>query len=167
METVSNEVIERAIEILGEAGIPVEETEARLAKLVSDPMTVRRLADFIPEAFGLILIAHLGDGKMNIAMPSGFQAADTKRKWHSFPFSSEPIFIHATRVATTMYHNGLRDVFKTVSLKSSTVSSVNNALNQGAKLENATLSGPALIGIPAEIYPKPQGRCLRSFLIGD
>jgi hypothetical protein len=51
------------------------------------------------------------------------------------------------------------------------MATVNKALNQGVSLDGATLSGPALVGIPAELYlPKPPSlwqRISRSFGRGN
>jgi len=64
------------------------------------------------------------------------------------------MFHAALRLATDMYHAGPRSTFGNVALRSSMVSAINQALNEGVSFEGGTLSGPALIATPAEIYEK-------------
>jgi hypothetical protein len=162
MEIVTPAILSQAIEIIGEIGISNEDIEARVSRLVSDAMTARRLIDFIPEAFGMVLLSHVGNGK--VVMPTGFQARNKDEKWKSFPFSSEPIFVAAFTAAQTMFQNGPRVAFEAIANRSSTVQALNNALHQGANLDGATFSGPALIGIPAEVYPPVKEKLLNVLL---
>jgi hypothetical protein len=74
---------------------------------------------------------------------------------------TEPIFQLATELAVEVYHNGPRELFKTIASRSAVITTINKALNAGGSLEGATLSGPALIGIPAEFYASPRVTGLR------
>lgn len=142
------ELIERAIAIIGRDGISDEEMEALVLSLTQDSMLARRLIDWLPEAFGIVFIPHLAA----VNLPTTFSARTRSGKWMEFKFQAEPIFSTAVRIGMDMYHSGPRDTFKNVVLRSSIVDAVNKALNENVSLDGATLSGPALIGIPAETY---------------
>ncbi len=148
MKPIAPEIVERAVQILGTEGISEDDIEAQIAVLVSDPMEARRLIDWIPEAFGIVLVAHLGD----LVLPKQFSALNAKGKEQLFPFTSEPIFLLALQMAQVAYHNGPSKSFQNVAFRSSTVRSVDNLLSAGGSLDGAVCSGPALIGIPAEVY---------------
>jgi hypothetical protein len=93
----------------------------------------------------------------NLVLPQTFSAMSAQGQWESFPFTCEPIFVAALEIAQSTYHRGPREVFRNIAFRSSTVNAVNNLLNAGGSIEGAALSGPALIGIPAEAYPaQPQ-----------
>jgi hypothetical protein len=150
---VTAEAIHKAIAILGVEGIPEGEVQASIASFAHDKMVARRLIAWIPEAFGIVLVTHLG--KVNL--PTTFSARSTDGEWKQFEFKLEPIFAEALRVASDMYHSSDRSAFGNVAKRSSTVDVVNKVLNAGNSIEGATLSGPALIGIPAEVYgPTPK-----------
>jgi hypothetical protein len=148
MLTVPAEKIRQVVAILGAEGITESEVEARVAALVQDKMVARRLIDWIPEAFGLILVSHIG--KFNL--PTSFSAKAADGRWIEFEFKSEPIFGEALQLGAEIYHAGPRSLFSNIAMRSSMVAVVNNALNAGGSLEGSALSGPALIGIPAETY---------------
>lgn len=152
MKSVTKETLLAAIEILGIESLDDDEVDAQISNLVNDPMTVRRLVDWPPEAFGLVLISH----GWKINLPTTFTAFDARQRSIEFRFDREPIFAASLLIAQEMYHNGPRDIFKTVSLRSAMLDTVISALNAGASVDGATLSGPALIGIPAEVYQLPK-----------
>jgi hypothetical protein len=160
MLPASSELIEQAIAIMGTDGMAEEEVEQKIAALSKDPMLARRLIDWLPEAFGIVLVSHMG----GVNLPTTFSAKTSRGQWLEFELNAEPIFQNAARVAMEMYHSGPRNIFSNIALRSSMLSAVNQALNQGGSLEGATLSGPALIGIPAEIYaPPPRSLWARLF----
>jgi hypothetical protein len=148
MLSVSPELIERTASILGSDGITDEEIESKVLALVQDSMLARRLIDWLPEAFGIIFVPHIA--KVNL--PTTFSAKSKDGNWIEFKFDVEPIFESAARLGMEMYNSGPRSTFRNIVSRSSTVDAVNRALNQGESLEGATLSGPALIGVPAEVY---------------
>jgi hypothetical protein len=69
---------------------------------------------------------------------------------------SEPIHASAMRTALEMLHSGPRESFERIMRRSSILAVVNKALNAGESINGMTLSGPAFIGIPAEVYIRPQ-----------
>ncbi len=149
MKPIPVEIISNAIEILSADGITEDEIETRIAALVSDPMEARRLIDWIPEAFGIVLISHLGKP----ILPKTFSARDAEGKWKSFRLTYEPIFVAALEIAQAKYHQGPAAQFQSIATRSSVANAANNALNAGVSIDGAVFSGPALIGIPAEVYP--------------
>lgn len=148
MLTVPTEAIQKTIAILGVEGIQDEEIESRVAALAMDKMVARRLIDWIPEAFGIVLASHVG----KVHLPTTFSARSRSGQWRTFEFKLKPIFGEAISIATDMYHSGDRSIFANIAIRSSTVGAVNRALNAGASIDGAKLSGPALNGIPAEVY---------------
>ena len=159
MLQISPDIVDRAIAIVGTEGISNAEIETSMLSLAQDPMLARRLIDWLPEAFALVFVPHLA----NVNLPTTFRAKSRNGKWKEFEFQVEPIFSIAVHRAMEMYHSGHLNTFRKVVLRSSMIDAVNKALSQGDSLDGATLSGPALIGIPAETYlaqPRPLWRRL-------
>lgn len=152
MNSVSDEIIALAAEVIGTAGLEEEEIERRVRGLVDDDMTARRLIDWIPEAFGMVMALHIS---LKITLPTKFSAKSRNGKWLRFALTDEPIFNSALRLAEKMHHEGPRETFLNISGRSSLILTIDKALNEGVSVEGARFSGPALIGIPAEIYPAP------------
>lgn len=163
MAPIPHETIERAVAIIGTTGITKDEIEAQVLALVSDAMAARRLIDFIPEAFGLVLLSHL---PAKLQLPDSFHARDAGGEMQTFNLNAEPVFIAAVQIGQRIYHEGQAELFQNVSLRSSMVNSVNNALNAGSRLENLVMSGPAFLGIPAEVYPTPPKKSFWRRLFG-
>ncbi|WP_434026802.1 hypothetical protein [[Pseudomonas] boreopolis] len=160
MLQVAPDLIERSIAIIGSDGISAEEIETNVLALAKDPMLARRLIDWLPETFGIVFVPHLA----NVNLPTTFSAKSSRGKWMEFEFKVEPIFPIALRFSMEIFHSGPRSTFSNIALRSSMVAVVNRALNEGASLDGATLSGPALIGIPAETYlPAPTSLWRRLF----
>ncbi len=156
MLNVSDEDIQRTISQLGEGDRRDTEIEIAVRRFAPDPLTLRRLVGWIPEAFGYVLLPHVGD----VTLPTTFQARAKDGTWKEFPFDREPIFARTVAIATAMYEQNSRGVFSAVARRSSMVGAVNKALNDGASLDGARLSGPAMMGVPAEFYeakPKSGG----------
>jgi hypothetical protein len=148
MPNASTEDIQRAISQLSEGDRRDLEIEIAIGRFASDKMTVRRLIDWIPEAFGYVLLPHVGD----VTLPTTFSARAKDGTWKDFSFDREPIFGETVKIASAMYRDGPRTVFFNVAKRSSMVAAANKALNDGQSLGGATMSGPAMIGIPAEFY---------------
>ncbi len=148
MHPISAAQLEQVIAIIGTDGITDDEIETKVAALFPDPMSARRAIDWLPEAFGLLLIGHMA----KVTLPKTFSARSKHGQWVEFAFDAEPIFKDALRLGAQMYQSGPRGLFTAVALRSSLVAAVNQALNAGSSLDGAALSGPALIGIPAEVY---------------
>ena len=153
MESVPTEIVHKAIAIISKDTLTEDEMDSHVLNLVEDEITMRRLVDWPPEAFGIFLIAQKFQ---EIILPTTFSARQENKEWIEFPFKCEPIFVDSLDIAKTMYVNGPADAFETLALRSSTVQTINNALLKGASIDGATLSGPALIGIPAGIYDLPK-----------
>jgi len=125
-----------------------EEREIAALALAGDQMLARRALDWLPEAFGLLMAGHVP----GLELPTTFSARNNMGDWKQFPFSAEPLFAHALRLAVEARESGEEELFRAIADKSSVVATLNKALNGGASLSGAKLSGPALIGVPAETY---------------
>jgi hypothetical protein len=152
MNTIPVELIEQAVSILGRTGIANDEIEFEVLSITQDQMLARRLIDWIAEAFGMVLVGHISPG---IILPTTFSAKSSKGKWFELKFAVEPIFVEAIKIAQRIHHEGPEDLFLNIAARGSIANTVSNALTAGASLNGAVLSGPALIGIPAETYPAP------------
>lgn len=150
MSTVSIEQLERAIAILGSDDIAETEVDARIGELVHDPMLAQRLVSWIPETFGLVLVLHLG----KLQLPKTFSAKSSDGAWVQIELEAEPIFRNTLPLAIAMFHSGPQNAFRHIATRSAVLNAANNLLNAGGSIDGAALSGPALIGIPAEIYTK-------------
>jgi hypothetical protein len=159
MLNVSVEDIQRTISQLGEGDRRDTEIEIAVRRFAADPLTLRRLVDWIPEAFGYVLLPHVAD----LVLPTTFTAKARDGSWKEFAFDREPIFGQAVTLAAAMYRDGPRSVFSAVARRSSMVGAANQALNAGASLSGATLSGPAMLGIPAEFYDAKPKAAATSF----
>jgi hypothetical protein len=111
---LSEELLQNAIAVLGRDGISHDEIEDEIAALAQEKMLARRLIDWLPEVFGIVVISHMGD----IRLPTTFGAQDRDGNWFQFEFRCEPIIQIAGRVATEMYHAGPRKSFTNIALRS-------------------------------------------------
>lgn len=149
MSDVAALKVAEVIELLAKHASQPDRIEAEVLALVGDDALARRLIDWIPEAFGAVLIGHMNLG---IRLPKTFTARDAHGLWREFPFSAEPIFVKAIEAASVIYHEGPSEVFVALAPTGSMVDAVNRALNAGHDLSGASLAGPAMLGIPAETY---------------
>ena len=148
MQNVPIADFQRTIALLGEGERRDTEIEIGVARFAADKLTARRLIDWIPEAFGMVLLPHVGD----VVLPTTFSALAKDGTWKQFAFDREPIFGLTLPIAAEMYHDGRRAVFAQIAKRSSSIVAANKALNAGQSLDGAVLGGPAMIGIPAEFY---------------
>lgn len=125
-----------------------QERSQRMLDCAGDSLLVKRAADWLPEAFGWVLLSHMPD----VRVPTTFRVRDSDGRWHEHEFSKEPMFRDAVLLASKMAHSGSGGLFEKLALRSSMLSAVNSALNEGADIEGAAISGPAFVNLPAEIY---------------
>ena len=151
MEALSPDLIYQAVKILGAQADAEDAAEAQVRALVQDELTVRRLADVIPEAFGLVLASHLPDAD-TMTLPDTFCAQDEDEEWVEFPMRREPIFVVAVDIAQHTFHNGPRALLQNLAGRSSLLSAINKGLNAGGSLEGTTLGPPSFFGLPASLY---------------
>lgn len=128
-----------------------EQLEAQVRALVDDELSVRRLLDVIPEAFGMVMVAHL-PAAAGVILPDTFSAQDEDDEWTAIALHAEPIFAVAADIATHTFHNGPRAQMQAIAGRSSLLSAVSNALDAGHELDGATLGGPQFFGLPASLY---------------
>ena len=155
LRALSDDEVERAVAVFGEGERSDDQIEADMRVLAGDAVTARRLVDVVPEAFGLLLIAHI-PACAEVVMPDGFQARDADGRWHELPWEREPVFALAAQIAARMFHEGPRARFQAIAMRASLVDVVNNALNDESDLAGSTLGAPAFLGLPAELYLEAQ-----------
>ena len=146
MQTSALETMGKVAELA--ATLPSEEYEAAALQMIGTPDVARRVLDWLPEAFGAVLVSHMGA----VTLPTTFMARDSSGFWVEIPLSKDPIFGEAVRLAQLVYHHGPREVFSALALRSSVLAAVNQALNAGALIDGAVLSPPTMLGIAAETY---------------
>ena len=153
MEALSPGLIYQAVQILGaqQASAHNDIAEEKIGTLVRDEITVRRLADVIPEAFGLVLASHI-PGAENMSLPDTFRAQDDSGEWVEFPMRCEPIFVVAVDIAQHTFHNGPRALMQNLADRSSLLSAISQALDTGASLDGTSLGPPSFFGLPASLY---------------
>ncbi|KRD77423.1 hypothetical protein ASE43_09765 [Lysobacter sp. Root983] len=152
---VSPELVAQAIEAFGHGDRAEAQIEAEVLRLAGHPLTARRLLDVIAEAFGLTLIAHIPECA-GVVLPATFSARGRNGRWHTIECAREPIFALAAATAMRMLHDeGPSEAFNTIALRSASLTTVNRALHKGDSLDGGELSGPAFIGLPAELYVAP------------
>lgn len=151
MKALSSDLIYQAVKILGAQPDADDATENQLRALVQDELTVRRLADVIPEAFGLVLASHI-PGAENMTLPDTFRAQDENGEWVAFPARREPIFVVALDIAQHTFHNGPSALMQNLADRSSLLSAISQALNAGGSLDGTTLGPPSFFGLPAALY---------------
>ena len=157
---VDRNALNAAIELLADASLVDDEVEKRAASLHEDALMVRRLIDWPPEAFGLILIGH----KWSLTLPQTFFANDERGLTREFPFSAEPLFAACAEIATQMIHNkNDRDRFTAIASRGAMLDTIHNAVESGSRIEGCVLFGPMLLGIPAEIYNSEHPSAFGSF----
>ncbi len=148
MLSISDRLLEEVADIIGLDDIDDDAVEHRVAALVLDQMLARRLIDWLPEAFGMVLVSHMA----KVILPETFSAKDKYGNWVQFDLKVEPLFQSATQLAVRIFHDGPRSTFSNIVRRSALLGAANSALNNGQSLDGARLAGPALIGIPAEVY---------------
>lgn len=145
----STEAFELALSLLGREDVDEEQAQRDLvARGVARGLAIRLLI-WLPEAFAMALIAHM---ELGVRLPRTFTARDGQGVLHELPLDCEPIVAEGLERALKMYHQGPRGAFKAICQRSSSLNAINNALNAGADLKGAMLSGPELMEIPAETY---------------
>ena len=153
MLNAPDEDIQRTISQLGEGDRRDTEIEIAVRRFAANPLTARRLIDWVPEAFGYVLLPHVAD----LTLPTTFTARAKDGTWKEFGFDREPIFGKAVTIAAAMYKDNPRGVFSAVAKRSTLVQAVNQTLGEGGKVDGTKVAGPALAGVPAEFYePRPK-----------
>ena len=150
MERVPEGILEKVVNLMGSASLSEDELRNEAFALLGDQMLARRVLNFVPEAFGAMLIGHIPG--MITRLPRTFSVCAADGKWHELPFPEEPVFAQAVQLAKRLAHQGDGEVFETVSKRSSLFSLVNKSLGAGKEPEDIGMPALAFVGIPAEIY---------------
>jgi hypothetical protein len=151
---VSDAWVRRTFGLLGDESLSSDQMEAAVLAMAGDAMVATRLIDWVPEATGLLLIRHIA----NVHLPSDFSAKRADGQWVRIPMNREPIVGRAIDMASIMFHSDERPLVIRVASRGAMMDAVNRALHGGSslrELDGTNLSGPTLIGIPAEVYLPP------------
>jgi hypothetical protein len=163
MLEVTDELLQRTISLLGEGDRRDAEIVVGVARIAPDQLTARRLIDWIPEAFAMVLLPHVGD----LTLPTSFSAKAADGTWKTFPFEREPIFGRAVKIAEQMHREDPRGTFSAVARRGTLLKAVNDVLNAGRSVTGTTIAGPAFADLPAEFYdPKPKSASFWRKLVG-
>ena len=142
------EMVKTAALHLGDASRSDEDVERLVLAVAKSHVLARRLIDWLPEVFALVLIGH----SWKVGLPKHFTVRNSLGEWEAVAFKDEPIVAVALCLATHVYHNGPRDQFKRIVSRSALLNTINNALNSGANIEGAQLGDLKMFGIGAEVY---------------
>jgi hypothetical protein len=151
---VSDEWVRRTFELLGNESLSEAQIESVVLGMVEDTVVARRLIDWVPEVTAMVLVRHVA----NVRLPDEFSARRADGHWIRIPMSREPVVRLAVEMASMLFHSDERPRAIRIASRSSTMNTVNRALHEGnslGDLDGAELSGPALIGIAAEVYVPP------------
>lgn len=122
------------------------------SKIVSvaggDKSLAKRAMEWLPEAFGYVLLSHIPQ----VQLPNSFHVRSADGQWHEIDFSAEPIAKEAIELAMEVFHSGQREFFERLAAGSALVTTMNSALNSGADISGAQMTGPVFVNLPAEEY---------------
>lgn len=148
MQSVSSETLAEVAALAAASG-STESCEAAVSQLLGDPALARRALDWLPEAFGLVLIAHI---EPSLELPTTFLARGHGGEWIELALAVDPLFAQCLQLASVVFHNGPRELFERLALASSVHAAVNDALNHGVSLKNGRLHPIRMLGLSAETY---------------
>jgi hypothetical protein len=147
MEALSQAQLQQIAELVADRSLGDTVRQVQAEVIAGSVSVALRALEWLPEAFGLVAVSHIE----GLNLPTTFSARRVDGTWEQFQLSAEPLFAASVELALTVAHQPHSN-FKAIAEQSSAVAAVNNALNAGHDLKGATLSGPALVGIPAETY---------------
>ncbi len=145
---VTEEIVARAVDIIGAEGAEEEEIERQLLALVTDKLLAMRLREWIREAFGRAMVLQMS----KVRFLDSFMVFTPERKRVDIPNHAEPILEISMRLARKMMRDGRQAQCERIAITSSCAQSASNAAEQGVSLDGA-VSATAFNGIPAEAYP--------------
>jgi len=145
---LNQETLRRIALILADRNASQQEIAERVAELVPDKATAQRAKDWLPEAFGWLLISDMPDA----VPPRSFHVRTEAGVWKELPMQAEPLFDACLRLADQMIRDGLKEEFGVLACGSSIVNALDNLLNAGAELRGTVISGPAFIALRYEMY---------------
>ena len=144
--------VQAVVDLMASGQFTDDEIEEKVLDWTGDELMSRRLIDWIPEVFGLLVVGHLDQFNLD---PT-FQVKSASGEWRTFDITSEPIVEEAGKIAAAMFHDAAGARFRSIASRSSLVDAANRALKTNPRIKS-TLSGPAFIGIPAHVYADMDG----------
>lgn len=141
-----NQLILQTLHLLADSDTETEEDIVRgLCESGVKWIVAEKLAVLVPIAYGRVLLAH----HAKLTFSDTFQIYSGE-ELVSRALETEPIFRAACLLASDMYHNGPRSLFKPASAWSAEVIAVSSALSAGANLSRGTLSAPTFFRVNAD-----------------
>ena len=135
-------------QLLGESQATEDVIRSNISYLVGNQSLAKRIECWMPEVFGLVVISHIED----ITLPRTFQVRTVDGQWRELPMADEPLLAELLDFAQEIFHSGPRSLFQSLADRSSSVSALNKALDAGANVVGATLSGPAFASLTVAMY---------------
>ena len=148
MDTLSQDQLKRIASLVADRALTRLERESGAHFIAGSRELAQRALDWLPEAFGLVALSRIE----GLDLPTTFSAMSKSGTWHEFPLSAEPLYAQAIDLT-----HDPKVPFRAIAEQSSCVNAVDNALNSGSSVQGARVSGPALVGIPAEAYLPTKG----------
>jgi len=148
MVSLNKKILKKIVSVMASGEYSDVQTLQFVSSLVGDQSLAIRAVEWLPEAFGYVLISRIP----GVALPTTFHVKDAGGTWHELPFTAEPLVRDAVELGAEIVDSGLGDEVAKLSLRSSIVAAVNSALNSGTDLSDAKISGPAFVKLSASIY---------------
>lgn len=117
-------------------------------------LLAERLVALVPLAFGRVLLAHLEP--MEFPMSAVLMTQDGSPK--SCDLTTDQTFISALELATTMFHEGPRDLFQAAATVSAEVAAASELLHSGATLAGVRFTEPMFLRLSYEEWTSPEAQ---------
>lgn len=145
--TVDRKVLEGVVALMAQEGNSYDRTLQLVSSLVGDDTLALRVVEWLPEAFGYAVVSRIP----GLTLPKTFQVKNAQGHWQQLPLADEPLWAEMVSFAESAFSTELDAAVADIALRSSMLDVVNAALNFGADLSGAAISGPAFVGLRAEI----------------
>lgn len=102
-----DELVRLTAKLLADADRSDQVLEQKVLALTNDAVLSRRMIDWIPEIYALVLATHA----WNLRVPNTLRAKNRNGAWEDFAFDREPCVPSDFKLATQHYHSGEREAF--------------------------------------------------------
>jgi|GEM_PF-7012596 len=148
LKSPSLAVVEEAIDLLSDKDLEREQIIEALGCNASEEYLSVRLTDWIPECFGMTVVAHIEGAKIS----SYFHVQNERGTWRSVPMRVEPILAIIFPISNELFHAKKNEVHKQVASRSSYMDSLSKNHAHGSDSVGAQFTGPFMHSIPASVY---------------
>lgn len=158
LEAVPEEVLLQVVDILADPSLIEDAEDEAIDRLVKETDTRDRLVVVVPEAFGMVLAAHVD---RTMVFPKTFMAQNAAGNWIEFPMGAEPFFAAGGRIAAHVMHNGPRATMVNIANRSAVLNVLNQMLNAKAETRGAVMAPITFNAIRAELYATEKPAAIR------